>query len=108
MLSAGCKKPTGPQTTETDLLPAPARSTGELMPTGLPTETSTGAETTAPPIVETPAPPSTRTHTVRKGDTLWSIAKEYYGDGKRWKEIAAANDFTHESKLPVGKVLRIP
>ncbi len=108
MLSAGCKKPTGPQTTETDWLPAPSRSTNELMPDGLPTETYTGGETTAPTAVEPPAPPSVRTHTVRKGDTLWSIAKECYGDGKRWKEIASANDIADESKLPVGKVLRIP
>ncbi len=109
MLSAGCKKPTGPQTTEIDSLPAPSRSTNELMPAGLPTETYTGWETTAPrTVVEPPAPPTTRTHTVRKGDTLWSIAKECYGDGKRWKEIAAANDIANESKLPVGKVLRIP
>ena len=108
MLSSGCKKPTGPQTTEIDSLSAPSRSTGELMPNGLPTETSTSEETIAPAAVETPATPESRTHTVRKGDTLWSIAKEYYGDGKRWKEIAAANGITNESTLSVGKVLRIP
>ena len=27
-------------------------------------------------------------YTVKQGDTLWSIAQAYYGDGRRWLEIA--------------------
>ena len=30
-------------------------------------------------------------HTVVKGDCLWNIAKEYYGDASRWPEIYEAN-----------------
>jgi len=35
--------------------------------------------------------PGARTHTVKKGDTLFRIALKYYGDGSRWREILAAN-----------------
>lgn len=119
LAAAGCKKPTGPQTTETAALPAPSRPVSRLMPVATPTETTTATETTAAAATPveasrggrprgTPAPASARTYTLRKGDTLWSVAKKFYGDGKRWKEIAAANDIADESKLPVGKVLQIP
>ncbi|AEO93445.1 gp185 [Bacillus phage G] len=30
-------------------------------------------------------------HTVKKGDTLWDIAKKYLGDGTKWKEIYNLN-----------------
>jgi hypothetical protein len=36
-------------------------------------------------------PPATVTHTVVPGDTLWSIAVQYYGDGEQWKAIFQAN-----------------
>jgi nucleoid-associated protein YgaU len=49
-----------------------------------------------------------KTHTVRHGETLFSIAKATYGDGKRWKEIVAANPGLSPSKLKVGQVLMIP
>ncbi len=111
LASVGCKKPAGPKTTETADLSAPARSVNKLMPAALPTETSIATEPTAAAAapVETPAPaPPKKTYTIRKGDTLWSLAKKFYGNGNRWKEIAVANDIADESKLPIGKVLRIP
>ena len=46
-----------------------------------------------------------KTRTVRRGDTLWGIACELYGDGTRWREIAKKNGVTEPRKLPVGKVL---
>ena len=30
-------------------------------------------------------------YTVKKGDTLYRIAKDHYGDGKQWTKIASAN-----------------
>ena len=30
-------------------------------------------------------------HTVVRGETLWGIARKYYGKGIRWKEIASGN-----------------
>lgn len=35
--------------------------------------------------------PEQKTHTVRKGDTLWGISKKYYGNGSKWTKIYDAN-----------------
>lgn len=48
------------------------------------------------------------THTVRKGETLFSIAKATYGSGKEWKKIVSANPGVTPSKLKVGQVLVLP
>ena len=34
---------------------------------------------------------SGKTYTVKKGDTLWAIAKKFYGNGSKWKTIYNAN-----------------
>lgn len=46
--------------------------------------------------------------TVKKGTTMWDLAKKYYGDGTRWKEIQAANGGVNERKLQIGSTLVIP
>jgi nucleoid-associated protein YgaU len=45
---------------------------------------------------------------VRRGDTLWSIAQRTYGDGKRWRDIAAANPGIEPTRLKVGQTLVLP
>ena len=47
-------------------------------------------------------------HVVAHRETLWSIAVLYYGDGKRWPEIAAANQNIEPTKLGIGKRLILP
>jgi len=47
-------------------------------------------------------------HTVQKGDTLWSLAKQYLGDGKRYKEIVDANPGLTPEKLAAGMQIHIP
>ncbi|MBI3039237.1 LysM peptidoglycan-binding domain-containing protein [bacterium] len=49
-----------------------------------------------------------QTHTVRKGDTLGSISKRFFGTTKYWKKIASSNGISEPGKLKVGMVLRIP
>lgn len=45
--------------------------------------------------------------TAINGDTLWSLARRYYGDGARWKDIAAANGLS-EDRLSAGTRLVMP
>lgn len=47
-------------------------------------------------------------HIIFPGDSLWTIAQHYYGDGGRWKEIADANNLTSYSILNAGQELNIP
>lgn len=44
---------------------------------------------------------------VQKGDTLWNLARQYYDDGSRWKDIAYANDLVVDD-LTIGMRLVIP
>ena len=48
-----------------------------------------------------------KTWTVRRGDTLWAIACELYGDGTRWREIARRNGVANPRKLQIGTVLTL-
>ena len=51
-----------------------------------------------------PAPETPRygKRKLREGDTLFGIAKEVYGDGSRWKEIATLNGLSQKSTLRPG------
>jgi cobalt-zinc-cadmium resistance protein CzcA len=65
-----------------------------------------GSSSTAKPA-EGAAP---RTYTVQKGDSLWKIAKHFYGNGGEWKRIHEANKETihNPDVIQPGWVLRIP
>ncbi len=45
---------------------------------------------------------------VQPGDTLWGLAERFYGAGKRWDEIARANDIQAGQGLNSGTIIRIP
>ncbi len=45
---------------------------------------------------------------IRKGDTLWSIAMRFYGNGQRWIDIARQNGIRQADVLHVGQTLRLP
>jgi nucleoid-associated protein YgaU len=49
-------------------------------------------------------------YVVRPGDSLWEIAVEFLGDGRRWTEIRDANRdrLRDEDRIPVGLELTIP
>lgn len=49
-----------------------------------------------------------RTYVVQPKDTLWDIAEQFYGDGSRSPEIAAANPGIDPLVLPIGVTLQIP
>ena len=64
-------------------------------------------QTTQPPAQS--APPSTL-YTVKSGDTLSKIAKQFYGDTNRYTELFEANKpmLKDPEKIFPGQVLRIP
>lgn len=51
---------------------------------------------------------SKRYHRVVKGDTLWGIAKKYYGNGSKYPLIAKANNIKNPDIIHVGQKLLIP
>ncbi|MCK4982196.1 MAG: LysM peptidoglycan-binding domain-containing protein [Victivallaceae bacterium] len=54
--------------------------------------------------------PESRTYTVKKGDSLSSISRQFYGSSKYYKLIFDANSkiITSEKSLQPGQVLKIP
>ena len=53
----------------------------------------------------------TRYHTVQKKETLYALARQYYNDQSRWKDIYEANRAeigSDPSKIRIGQRLTIP
>lgn len=57
-----------------------------------------------------PTPVTTQTYTVVSGDSLWKIAKSYYGNGSKYTEILNANSdkISNANLIYPGQVLTIP
>lgn len=78
------------------------------------TQTPPASKPTAPPpSAPKPAPPkaTTRTYTVKSGDSLFSIAQHFYGNGNDWGKIYDANKSkigSNPNLIHVGTVLTIP
>jgi hypothetical protein len=51
-----------------------------------------------------------KTHTLRAGESLWTVAQLVLGNGNRWTEIKQLNGLTDAQlkTLPVGKALKLP
>jgi len=46
---------------------------------------------------------------VRKGDTLWSLARTHLGRGAAWQCLASANpEVTDYTRLSIGSILLLP
>jgi len=62
-----------------------------------------------PKVEEKPSVPKVKTHTVKEGESLLSIAEKYYGDSSKWKEIYEANkDKIKRGQIVPGQILVIP
>lgn len=59
-----------------------------------------------------PVPAADTTYTVKSGDSLYAIAKKYYGDGAKYTKIYDANESVFKGRSPnllyAGEVLVIP
>jgi 5'-nucleotidase len=51
---------------------------------------------------------SSGSYTVKKGDTLYGIARNKYGDGKQWTRIASANPGLRPESLKAGQTIVVP
>jgi 5'-nucleotidase len=69
-----------------------------------PTVTQTPASSAAVPVAGTAG----GQYVVKKGDTLFSIAKQAYGNGNQWQRIAQANPGLSPTTLKAGKTIVIP
>lgn len=47
-------------------------------------------------------------HTIAEGESLWTIAEEYYDDGFRWTDIMEANGIENPADIEVGQTIMIP
>jgi 5'-nucleotidase len=94
------------------MAPAPASST-LAAPTAVAAADPVAPSATAVTQTPTAGPAATGTagssnYTVKKGDTLFRIAREHYGDGKKWQQIAAANPGVTPGTLKAGQTLVMP
>lgn len=60
--------------------------------------------------VQAPTTNAGRTYTVKSGDCLWKIAKQFYGNGAEYPKIASANadKLKNPNLIYAGQVLTIP
>jgi len=94
--------PSAPATTA----PATSVPARETPATSAPVTSVPATAAPTPPVREKPKTPTT--HVVVAGDTLWDLAKTYYGSAKQWHKLLAANRNLKPHHLQVGEKLRIP
>jgi nucleoid-associated protein YgaU len=84
-------------TIELELAPQTSLLASQNVSSGGASKTTTSAATTPQ-----------KTYTVVSGDSLWSIAQKFYGDGSQYKKIATANNIKNVDSITVGASLIIP
>lgn len=92
------------------------RTTPEFPPYMTRAETQTSmprivaADPTSGVALQTRTNSHSRMHTVARKETLYSLARQYYGDHHRWKEIYEANRsrLRNPNQIFVGQRLAIP
>jgi LysM repeat protein len=65
----------------------------------------------ASPVNPGPAPAAGKVHVVQKGESLYSISRQYYGNGSRVNDIVAANSGLLQDRntpLKIGMQLKLP
>jgi len=61
----------------------------------------------SPTEVETPKESKTNLYIIKKGDSLWDISVNIYGNGYKWVEIAKENNLVNADLLIIGQELSL-
>lgn len=107
-LSSGLPHVARAQTPEPTIAVVLADSEPDQKPEEEPGETPPVSPSEEAPAVEKMDGPG---HMVVEGDDLWSLAEDYYDDGREWRRIVDANpDLADDptSELPAGTWLSVP
>ncbi|OAE40593.1 5'-nucleotidase C-terminal domain-containing protein [Agrobacterium tumefaciens] len=91
-------------------VPAPATTAPATTAAPAPAAPTATAPATTAPVAPTPAAAAAAAskYVVEKGDSLWKIAAEKYGDGALWGKIAKANTLKHPNHIEIGEELELP
>lgn len=98
----------------TPAAPAPTAAAPATTTPAAPAPTAAAPATPAPTAsapAATPAAPAAAAaakYVVTKGDSLWKIAVEKYGDGALWTRIAEANALKRPNHIEIGEELEVP
>lgn len=85
--------------------PVPVLATSSSSNKSVSMENSTENQST--PANSENVTPSTCSYTVQQGDTLWSIAKQVYGDPTLYKKITDLNQDLNTDTLKIGQELKL-
>lgn len=67
-----------------------------------------GRTSTAAPAAAAATARSGAVHTLTYRESLFEVAQRYYGDGNRWRDIAAHNGIAVPDRVLTGQVIRLP
>ncbi len=56
---------------------------------------------------DTTSKQTTKSYTVKSGDTLWNICQKELGDGSKYREIAQKNGIATPNQIAVGQVIQL-
>jgi len=90
--------------------PPPTARPQPVPETPAPQEPPAAAQGVRPrsPTAAAPDPSRPRTHKIQEGDSLRSIAQEYYGSARYWDTILAANPAVNPRRLRIGQTILLP
>ncbi len=105
LINTGKENFTSPTPTAPIVSTTPTSTPDDILPTKDPAETET------PPPTPTPTPQAStdvKNHVVKKGDSISSIARTYYGDTSLVDALCKYNNITDPNKIIQGQVIKIP
>ncbi|MFH1745971.1 MAG: LysM peptidoglycan-binding domain-containing protein [Planctomycetota bacterium] len=112
--AGGRRTPTTRPAVDSDSDRSPTTQPATTQPARTPVVTPPRETITPPPArpsnvrdASKPKPAATK-YTIKRGDRLYAIAEEHYGDGKYWTKIRDANPGIDPDKLKIGQEITLP